>query len=283
MEGHEGLDDGCPNCGCAGECSRHLNLCLDDGRTTLFYDMVDRLEDWLLTSSTDPDLAYWLPRYLRSRNTCSFSQLGILPLHLANLARSQDAIGWLHFLEGKVSNEIRNIQALYLAQTNTRMSVDTWMSKFVSQLLDISHSQWIYRNIAVHHHTRGSIQLAHRKEILAEIERQLHLPMSEIPESYRFLLEVSPHELERDHPTQQSYWLLAIQAARKAGRRVVTRIRRRRSPHAIAAAASRAAKRTKHSETSYVDSPFDGSSVVGKHPLLGGDVEDPLYKRRKPD
>ena len=157
------------------------------------------------------------------------------------------------------------------------------MSKFIAQLLDISHSQWIYRNIAVHHHTRGSLRLAKRKEILAEIKRQLHLPISEIPETHRFLLEVCPHELERSHPTEQSYWLMAIQAARKAGRRVVTKLRRRRTAVSIAVSASRAAKRSRVSESDYVESETGDICVAVKHPLLGPDVFDPVYKRRKPD
>jgi len=283
MNGHDGQDDSCPNCDEEGEDASHLNVCSDDGRSTLFFEMVDCLEDWMHSTSTDPDLAYWIPRYLRSRNTRSFCNLGILPPHLSALARSQNEIGWLHFLEGKVSTEIRRLQSLHLLQSNTNVTISSWMRQFIAQLLDISHSQWIYRNIAVHHHTRGILRLAKRKEILAEIERQLQLPVSQIPETSRFLLEISPVELERSHPTEQSYWLLAIQAARKAGRRVVTKLRRRRTARSIAAAAEKAVKRRKLSPRQPSDELEVDAPLIHKHPLLGADAYDPLYKRRKPD
>jgi hypothetical protein len=59
------LDDKCPNCQRAVETSEHLNVCPDEGRTCLFRDSVELLEQWLHQGNrTDPELAYWLPKYL---------------------------------------------------------------------------------------------------------------------------------------------------------------------------------------------------------------------------
>ena len=156
------------------------------------------------------------------------------------IAVSQDKIGWLHFLEGKLSKEIRLRQELHLAGAPTQMKIKTWMSQFVSHLLHISHSQWLYRNVTLHHRDHGTIALRQRKEILNEIERHLDLAPADIPLTSRFLLEIPFQELEMAHPTEQSYWLLAIQAARCAGRRCVRR-GRRRTADSIAVAAAKAA------------------------------------------
>ena len=293
MHGHEGEDDACPNCGNPGERASHLNVCVDEGRSKLFFEMVDRLEEWMWSTATDPELACWIPMYLRARNSSSFRNLRYLPSRLSRLATTQDGIGWLHFLEGKVSSEIRNIQALFLAQSNTRVTIDSWMSKFIGHFLDISHSQWIYRNITLHHHSRGTLQLRRRKEVLAEIERQLQLPASEIPETSRFLLEIPRDELDLCHPTEQSYWLLAIQAARKAGRRVVSRFRRKRSPSAIVKAAVGSADRSMQQPDKKARLTYFEAAVVGPTEVLGKReadqswattaYDDPSSKRRKPD
>ena len=56
---NQGLsDDRCPNCLVSLECSTHLNLCLDEGRSLLFHEEVDDLEDWMVNKNnkTDPEL-----------------------------------------------------------------------------------------------------------------------------------------------------------------------------------------------------------------------------------
>lgn len=189
---------------------------------------------------TDPELAYWIPRYIRARYTSSFVDLGDMSPAMLRIAESQDKIGWLHFMEGKVSSEIRRKQELYMLSAPTHMKLKTWMATFVSHILQISHSQWLYRNMTLHHRDHGTRELRRRQEILQEIERHLDLSPADIPRTSQFLLEIPFQELEHSHPTEQSYWLLAIQAARCAGRRAIRR-GRRRTADSIAVAAARAA------------------------------------------
>ena len=64
IEKHD--DDICPNCKLVRERSSHLNRCTDVGRTALFDECVDRLQEWLERGNrTEPELSFWLIRILR--------------------------------------------------------------------------------------------------------------------------------------------------------------------------------------------------------------------------
>ena len=70
------LDDRCPNCGQGRKTSTHLNCCLNHGRTMLFKEGVAKLSTWMRQNNhTDPELAYWIEKYLLFRGTRSFASL----------------------------------------------------------------------------------------------------------------------------------------------------------------------------------------------------------------
>ena len=66
--------------------------------------------------------------------------------------------------------------------------------------------------------SRGNAQ---RAALLHEIDRHLNMPAEEVPDSHRFLLEIDLSTFEAMDIPGQEYWLLAAQAARRAGRRAV--------------------------------------------------------------
>lgn len=76
--------------------------------------------------------------------------------------------------------------------------------------------------------------------VLGGIECYLDLAPADISQTSRFLLEIPFQELEQAHPTEKSYWLLAIKAAHCAGHHVVCR-ERRRTADSIAIVAAKAA------------------------------------------
>jgi hypothetical protein len=92
--GDKYLDECCPNCG-ARETDFHLMRCPDKDRTRLLIDTVKELEKWMETDGkTDPELIYWIPKYLLMRNNKPFSQLGYMSEKMRSLTKSQDKIGW---------------------------------------------------------------------------------------------------------------------------------------------------------------------------------------------
>jgi hypothetical protein len=231
------LDDRCPNCGIGPEKSTHLNRCPDQGRTQLFKEGVANLSIWMRQSDrTDPELAYWIEKYLLFRGTRSFASLvaegGFGSLDIRVAAVGQDLIGWTEFLHGKVSVEIASIQRIHcMSSTACRMTGSDWMKAFISQLLQISHSQWIFRNYTLHDKQRGYLRLRLRSDILREVHRLLDTPPSEVPPESQYLLELDHSSMYTASYEDQAYWVLAVKAARRAGRRAkVRRHKRNRHP-----------------------------------------------------
>ena len=124
------LDDKCPNCRQPGERASHLNVCPDPDRVRCFEDLVATLDRWLNEDHrTEPELAYWIPKYLLMRGR-DFARLGPMSPSLQRLAASQDLIGWREFLEGRISNEFRAIQTLHCASAPRKMNGDDWIKGF---------------------------------------------------------------------------------------------------------------------------------------------------------
>ena len=119
---------------------------------------------------------------------------------------------------GMVSSKLLPIQSAYLHQCNFSHQAASWMSGVITQLLQVTHSQWIYRCVLVHDRTTRTIISSHKEELLKEIEHQLTLGPEGLSEEDRFLLECNFDELTSTSGEQQEYWLLAIQAAREASR-----------------------------------------------------------------
>ncbi len=144
------LDNKCPNCGQGPERSTHLNRCPDHGRTRLFKEGVANLSTWMRQNDrTELELAYWIEKYLLFCGTRSFALLvaegGFGSLDVRVAAVGQDLIGWTEFLHGKVSVEIASIQRVHcMSSPSCRLTSSDWMKAFISHLLQISHSQWIF-------------------------------------------------------------------------------------------------------------------------------------------
>jgi hypothetical protein len=130
-------DDRFPNCDQGRETSTHLNCCPDHERTMLFKEGVAKLSTWMCQNNhTDPELAYWIEKYLLFRGTRSFASLvvegGFGSLDVRVAAAGQDLIGWTEFLHGKVSVEIASIQQLHcMSSPSCRLTGNDWMKAFI--------------------------------------------------------------------------------------------------------------------------------------------------------
>ena len=96
------------------------------------------------------------------------------------------------------------------------MSIDRWMTGLIIKLLEITHGQWLYRNVMVHDSTTGTLITKRKEEIQLEIERQQELGSEKLLEEDKFLAEVRLEDIESTNGDRQEYWLLDIKSARKA-------------------------------------------------------------------
>ena len=132
------------------------------------------------------------------------------------LAVSVDCIGWRRFMEGMLSRELVELQKYALAESDSRLTVDMWAKELVIRLLEITHGQWLYRNVLVHDKTAGDLVTRRKEEIRKALEDQLELGEEGLAEEDRFLLEINLDDLDTSSGEDQTYWLLALEAARDA-------------------------------------------------------------------
>ena len=211
------------------ERASHLNLCLCPERNRQFKESIAALQTWLDKCHTHPDIAFWVPRYLLGRNRIQFQALTFyappylrmqLSWQMQRLTEEQDSIGWTHFLEGKISKQFYHIQQAYLVGSPSPLNGRDWVKSFISELLNISHTQWLLCNITLHDILQGFLVAARKKELLAEIEKLHNTPIDDIPPESKFLLDCELETLKAADNDYQEHWIDAILTARKAGLRL---------------------------------------------------------------
>jgi hypothetical protein len=188
--------------------------CPDEDRTRLLIKTVEELEKWMETNGrTDPELIYWIPKFILMRDNKPFFQLGYMSDKMRALAASQEKIGWQNFTEGYISWHFYNIQQFHLLMSNNFLNSSDWTKQFITKILQITHSQWIYCNISLHDKRQGYLCTKQLEDLVQEItELSEHSP-DKVPENCRFLLEVKFTKLTSSHLKTQRYWTLAMNAA----------------------------------------------------------------------
>jgi hypothetical protein len=217
----DGRSNLCPSCGAVTETCQHIARCPEAGRAAAFVQSTSNLEIWLRNNRTHPDMQSLILEYTRGRGqvTCLACAMSLeLPPFMHDLAQSQDVIGWDHFMMGMLSTHMADAQSAYLLQHHNTRLVSKWISGLRTQLLQVTHFQWIYRCVLVHDRATGTLVSTHKEELMKEIAHQLEMGTEGLAEDNRFLLECNFEELAMTNGEQQEYWILAIQAAREARR-----------------------------------------------------------------
>ena len=151
------LDDKCPNCEQHNEDSKHLNRCPDAGRSKLHRDGATKLRRWMSKTHrrTEPTMARVLYDFIRLRNSTSMEELAQQGSpELIEAAKMQDRIGWLELMQGKLAIQLVRIQERYCAANNNGLDGKSWSTNIITQLLEMSHSEWLYRNFSPSPHPR---------------------------------------------------------------------------------------------------------------------------------
>ena len=78
-------------------------------------------------------------------------------------------------MEGMLSRELVELQKYALVEAESRLTVDKWAKELVIRLLEITHGQWLYRNVMVHDRTAGDLATKYKEEIRCALEDQLEL------------------------------------------------------------------------------------------------------------
>jgi hypothetical protein len=192
-------------------------LCPDKSRTRLLAETVEDMAKWMSKDNiTDPEIRYWIPKYILMRGSKPLAAMGFMSPQFKALAISQDIIGWREFTEGHILTHFYAIQSFHLAMSSSYLNGEDWTKQFISKILQITHSQWIFRNISFHNRKNGYLRNKTADELLQHINSLSEVSPDKLPESSRFLLEINFSELSKHHLETQRYWTLAVDAALKA-------------------------------------------------------------------
>jgi hypothetical protein len=120
-----------------------------------------------------------------------------------------------------VSVEFKTIQRIHLSLYPCRITAANLMKGFISHLVQLSHSQWIFHNFTLHNKQPDYLRLQQSKEVLREVDRLLDTPSDELPQDSQYLLELDFSTLYKTLFECQSNWVLAMKAACCAGQRLI--------------------------------------------------------------
>ena len=119
-------------------------------------------------------------------------------------------------MEGRISTHFHRLQFCHLIYAKTNMTASSWVKTFISKLLHITHSQWIFRNFMLHERTHGLLRMKEQQAILLQIEALSLSDKNDLPEDSQFLLEFDICRLHQADYETQCYWVAAVVAARTA-------------------------------------------------------------------
>jgi hypothetical protein len=145
----------------------------------LLINYTDELGQWLeKDGSTYQELTYWIPKYILMRGDKPFADMGAM----SSRAQSLDKIGYCNFIEGHISIHFYEIQTFHLAMSSSFLNGANWAKQFISKILHITHSQWIFHNISLHDKKiNGYLHKKKAEEIALELELMAGIAPEDVP------------------------------------------------------------------------------------------------------
>ena len=139
------------------------------------------------------------------RGNKPFADMGAMTARMKALAQSQDKIGYRNFMEGYTSIHFYKIQNFHLAMSSSFLNGANCAKQFISKILHITHSQWIFRNFSLHDKRNGYLHKKKAEEITLELESLAGLAPEDVPTNSWFLLEINFSDLNKSNLESQKY------------------------------------------------------------------------------
>jgi hypothetical protein len=164
----------CPCCQHVREDKLHLMTCPQADCAEAWHQSLLGLETWMIENDTDPDICASLILTLDTRDP-SHSFTHFSNPRTLHVAQAQDRIGWIHTTEGKISSHWAVLQAAYYRSINSPRSVRKWAAGLVTNLLTVTHTQWMHRCSVLHERDTQGLKLQEGRELLASMQQQFSL------------------------------------------------------------------------------------------------------------
>jgi hypothetical protein len=194
----------CPSCLSCKEICCHNAQCPENGRTKAIQQSVAGVASWVAANAIHPNIKAVVPAYVLGRGqiTCLDCVAGF-PTVIQDIAASQDKIGWGNFMMGMISLKLISIQESHLWLCAPYWLAEKWATGLITQLLQVTHTQWIYWCLLVHNHTSGMLINLHKTKLLEEITNQLSMGAEDLMEDDKYLLECNFSDLATINGEQQ--------------------------------------------------------------------------------
>jgi hypothetical protein len=89
--------------------------------------------------------------------------------------------------------------------SSSYLNEEDWTKQFISKLLQITQSQWIYCNISLHDRQHSYLHTKNTADIMQKIEYLSSLAPKDVPKVSHFLLEINFTQLFKFHIKTQKY------------------------------------------------------------------------------
>ena len=125
--------DTCPSCECM-ERAQHVPICPHPDHDVVWQEAINGLAAWFDLSHTNPEIRDCIcsTQCLRSIDAC-FAPFTSPTITAAALY--QDAIGWMNFIEGRISLEWHTAQSHFYASIGLSRTSHQWAEELVQNLL----------------------------------------------------------------------------------------------------------------------------------------------------
>ena len=92
------------------------------------------------------------------------------------------------------------------------------MTGLITKLLEVTHGQWLYRNVHMQDSISGTTETLRKEEIHMDIEKQQELGTDSLEEGEKYQMDINLEDFENTSDKKQQYWLLAIRVERESSR-----------------------------------------------------------------
>lgn len=142
------------------------------------------------------------------------SIVGRTSLYLLAVAM-HDRLGWDNFMKGRLCSLWLKHREVDIAHHSLR-STESWGRKLICRLLELTHHQWIYQNMAVHFVAEGGLTLAQHKQLMKDVDEYAGTDQEDLLPENRTLLDVDFDALGEGGALDRKLWVLEMETATAA-------------------------------------------------------------------
>jgi len=173
------------------------------------------VEEWMEQADTMPEIRECFIKALWERSTtwdfrtdCNTQVIGA--------AATQTKIGWMNFTEGKITSQWQSLQQGYYKCTRSDKSVKKWARGLVMELLQLTHSQWVYQNSIKHKKDWRGLNIEDAQALDQAIDSQFCQGRDGLHERDYHFIQRGCKKVLNMSATDQRNWLEGIKVARVA-------------------------------------------------------------------